>query len=160
MVVHWDHEDHEPRVPQLKKISQQLNVSIDDIVFGSAGRPKPEHPQPEDTMIMHALDTARASAAARAAFGEHSQSAAGKFQRFTFDYVQRFAQAFDTEFGRGKSQREAAQVAFAEAVNKRAAVSAVLATPPASTASNAAAPRPRSRRRTSGTTRRQSDSSD
>lgn len=140
MVVHWDFGDHEPRLEHLRNIAQQLDTPLDDLVFGSAGRPRPSKKPPEDAMIMHALDSVRASPSARAAFAEHTQSVAGKYQHFTFDYVQRYAQAFDHELGLGKTAHQAAQVAFAEAVNKRAAVTAVLAQSRAAASAEKTAP--------------------
>jgi len=156
MVVHWDFGDHEPRLEHLRNISQQLDTPLDDLVFGSSGRPRPTKKPPEDAMIMHALDSVRATPSARAAFAEHTQSTAGKYQHFTFDYVQRYAQAFDAELSNGATAHHAAQVAFAEAVNKRAAVSAVLAQPRAPVTTTTAVPGTNSQNAETGSEAQQS----
>lgn len=139
LVYHWERETHEPRLQQLVKIAPVLNTSLDDIVFGRAGRPAAEERLPADQVIMDALNRVHASTAARAAFGKHVESPAGKYQLVTVDYVQRYAAAFDAAIAEGQTPSAAARQAFAEAVNRFALVRAALrqTTPSSSVATHA-----------------------
>jgi transcriptional regulator with XRE-family HTH domain len=128
VIVNWDNETHTPRLKELTDIAIKLDVSLDLLVFGEQGRPPPpplsQGPHDHEA-ILRALDRVNASEVARAAFGEHSASPAGRYQRITAAYAERYARCVDAHLADGVSLKKAMEYAFAEAVNARALASAV-----------------------------------
>lgn len=121
----WDNGTVQMSAASLSRACKVLNVSADALLFG--GREARDAPV-DHVMIRHALDQVDASAAARAAFGAHVASPVGRYQHVTVHYVHRWVQVFDAERQTGTRLDRAAELAFAEAINARAAVAAAVAT--------------------------------
>jgi transcriptional regulator with XRE-family HTH domain len=120
-VVSWDRGDTTPHLAQFARAAELLGYSMDDLMHG---RHKPAVRSAEPALnreqILELLDHVTASTEARAAFGEHSASPSGTYQRFTRRYVLAFVSSYQAAVSAGNAHDKATELAVIEAVNARA----------------------------------------
>jgi len=122
----WDTEKTTPSLDVLVRASQLVQYSMDELCFGHHP-PKLRRAEGELSRdaIKLLLVELGASSAEIEALGEHEQSPAGRFQRFTRTYVGAFVGAYRAAVKAGCTHKQALDGAKAEAAKARASVDAV-----------------------------------
>lgn len=142
IATRWDGGSVGMSVANLAYAAQTLGVTTDELIFGREGRPAADDGGADHGLVRLVLDRVDASPHTRAAFADHVATT-GRYQLITQAYVERWVSAYDAELDGGATPERAARLAFAEAINARAVVSASVPPPALATV----APRPRRPRR-------------
>ncbi len=121
----WDTGRWSISLPQLAQAARLFGVSIDQIVFGRAGRPAKVAAGRDYAAIRAHLDAIEATAEARAALGEYLDSATGALQSTSGFFVQTWTQGFQAARADGLDTVDASKRAHTYVVNQLALRGAV-----------------------------------
>lgn len=121
----WDTGRWTISLPQLVECSKLFGVSIDQMVFGHAGRPAVVAAGRDYAAIRAHLDAIEAGPETRAALGEYLDSPSGALQLTSGFFVQTWAQGFEAARADGLEIADAALRAHTYAINQTALRGAV-----------------------------------
>lgn len=125
----WDTEKAQPSLEMLLYIVKVLEVPVQNLLFGHSGVPEgsaPEHGLTVDA-IRALLVELGATPAQKAALAAHQDSAEGRFQVFTREYIVAWLAAYDAAKAAHATEAEARAAALAPAITARAVTGAVTA---------------------------------
>lgn len=126
LVSHWDTGKHAMSLAHFMRASELVGFTMDELAHGpTAMRPGqgPEASLNQDA-IRTLLLAVHASSEQIVALGEHQESAVGRLQPMTRSYVLAFIETYAARVADGKTPATAQKLAFAAAVNARAAIAA------------------------------------
>lgn len=128
---HWDAGRQTMQLAYVRKAALILCMSTDDLIFGrDAERPGPYEPPPhpqgevDHAMVRTMLDAMDAAPETRERLALHLESPSGRYQHVTQEYVRRFVQVYELERAKSATPEHAVALAYTEAINHVATVSA------------------------------------
>lgn len=125
----WDTDKSQPSLEMIICITKLLEVPVQNLLFGPTG--VPEGAAPAHGLSVEAIRALLAELGAtpqqKAALAAHQDSAEGRFQIFTKEYVVAWLAAYDAAKGANATEAEARAAALTPAITARAVSGAVAA---------------------------------
>lgn len=130
LVSHWDTGKHAMSLAHFMRAAELVGFTMDELAHGHThGHTGTRVAQgPEGALSVDAIRAlllaVNATTEQISALGEHQESATGRLQPMTRSYVLAFIATYAARVESGKTHAQALKLAFAEAVNARAAIAA------------------------------------